>query len=94
MLTVRNLPPAPTMRDWMQEHMRLLTGLLLWSAALLWLAGTGPRIVESAWYHVSFVEGGTMYDRMPDESSCKALAVDGSMACLSGSELGGADHGI
>lgn len=88
MLTVRNLRPEPTVRDWLQENNRLFAGLLLWSAALLWLAGSGPRIVESAWYRVSFVEGAMLYDRMLDEASCKALSLDGAVSCLSGAELG------
>lgn len=88
MLTVRNLRPEPTVHDWCRENARLFAALAVWAAALLWLAGQGPRLVESAWYSVSFVEGGFIYDRTPDEASCQARVVDGSTACLTGAELG------
>lgn len=89
MLTVRNLPTEPTLYDWLQDNARLLATLTVWAVALLWLAGTGPRLVESAWYAVSFVEGGLIYDLMPDEATCQARVVDDTTACLSGAELGG-----
>jgi len=89
MLTLRNLPPQPTVHDWLQDNARLLATLTIWAAALLWLAGTGPRLVESAWYTVSFVEGGLIYDRGPDEATCQARVVDDTTACLSGAELVG-----
>lgn len=88
MLTVRNLPTEPTLYDWLQDNARQLATLTVWAVALLWLAGTGPRLVESAWYTVGFVEGGLMYDRMPDEATCRAGVVDNTTACLSGAELG------
>ncbi|WP_062794361.1 hypothetical protein [Cupriavidus metallidurans] len=89
MLTVRNLALEPTLLDWLHDNARLLAALTVWAAALLWLAGTGPRLVESAWYTVSFVEGGLIYDRMPDEATCQARVVDDTAACLSGAQLGG-----
>lgn len=90
MLTVRNLPPAPTVADWVQDNSRLIMGLILWSAALLWLAGAAPRVDHDAWYHVNFAEGGLFYDRMPNEAICKASisAAEDSAACVSGAELG------
>ena len=93
MLTVRNLRPEPTLSDWFRDNNNLLAGLILWAAALLWLAGIQPRLKESAWYHVSFVEGGFMYDRMPDEAACRASVADNTTACLSGAELDGNGSG-
>ncbi|HDP4805345.1 hypothetical protein [Pseudomonas aeruginosa] len=93
MLTVRNLPPEPTLSDWFRDNNNLLAGLILWAAVLLCIAGAAPRMVESAWYNVSFVEGGLMYDRMPDEVACRASVVDNTTACLSGAELDGSGSG-
>ena len=88
MLTVRNLRPESTVQDWFRDNTHLLAALAVWAAALLWFAGLGPRLVDSAWYSVSFVEGGFIYDRTPDEAACRARAVDDSAACLTGAELG------
>ncbi|MEN7531705.1 hypothetical protein [Cupriavidus sp. DL-D2] len=94
MLTVRNLPPEPTLSDWFRDNNKLLAGLILWAAVLLCIAGAAaPRLVESAWYNVSFVEGGLMYDRMPDEAACRASVADNTTACLSGAELNGNGSG-
>ncbi len=93
MLTVRN-PSERTLSGWFRDNHDLLAGLILWAAVLLCIAGAVPRLSESAWYNVSFVEGGLMYDRMPDEAACRAGAVNNASTCFSGAELNAGDSSI
>ncbi|MGC3984079.1 MAG: hypothetical protein QM777_04755 [Pseudorhodoferax sp.] len=87
MPTVYNLRPQPTWKDHLRGSRRLLLGLAAWGAVLLYLAGLLPPFNPAAWYLVGATEGVVLYERAPDEASCRARAAAGSGLCLEGTAL-------
>ncbi|MBB3181210.1 hypothetical protein [Variovorax sp. Sphag1AA] len=87
MLTVRNLPPEPTFRDWLQENTQLLVALGAWALTMLAISGSVPQGVASSWHVVRFVEGAAIYDQTQSESDCDVTEASGDGICLSGPGL-------
>lgn len=74
MLTVRNLRPEPTLKDWFRENTSLLAVLALWALAMFWLGGS----------HIP-VEGQLAANRTAAEDPC--FFVGDALVCKPGAEL-------
>ena len=48
MLTVRNLPPGPNLRDWARQNTRLLIAFVVLTTTLLSIASARPGLIASA----------------------------------------------
>jgi hypothetical protein len=74
MLTVRNLRPQPTKRDWLRANGSSIAALFLWACAMAMLAEVGQPDGEQD-YSVTSAEGAMFFSRTSEESTCEADAV-------------------
>lgn len=86
MLRVYNLPPEPTLADWIRAPRRLLLGLAGWALVMLWIS-SNQQVVRDAWYNVSTLEGAIVLSRTASEEACKANVSTTALACVSGYDL-------
>ena len=75
MLTVRNLRPQPTTRDWLLANARSISALFLWACAMVMLAAGGHPDDEHE-YSVTPAEGALFFSRTSKESTCEANAAE------------------
>ena len=92
MLTVRNLPPEPTWRDWVREEAPFLKSLALGGIALICLASLIRPAPNMNWYRLSNVDGVLVVSPAISEQLCREGLNDDLEACIRGeAPLGAAE---
>lgn len=71
MLTVRNLRPQPTKRDWLRANAHSIAALFLWACAMAMLAEVGLPDDEHE-YSATSAEGALFFSRTLEKFTCEA----------------------